>query len=96
MKIKAFSFERDSLAFADIKSEVSKRLTDEAVFFESFKDPNALFNALSDALSKANAILLGVEPQLYLKFKPIIIIAFNFRLYSITINIFSNMCNRII
>lgn len=78
MKIKAFSFERDSLAFADIKSEVSKRLTDEAVFFESFKDPNALFNALSDALSKANAILLGVEPQLYLKFKPIIIKAFNF------------------
>lgn len=78
MKIKAFSFERDSLSSADIKSNVTKKLTDEAVYFESFKDPNALFNAVSDALSKANVILIGVEEQLYLKFKPIVIKAFSF------------------
>lgn len=78
MKIKAFSFERDSLLNADIKSDIAKRLTDEAVYFESFKDPNELFKAISDSLTKANVILLGVEEQLYLKFKPIVIKAFSF------------------
>ncbi len=78
MKIKAFSFERDSLLSADIKSDITKRLTDEAVYFESFKDPNTFFNAVSEALSRANVILLGVEEQLYLKFKPIVIKAFGF------------------
>lgn len=78
MKIKAFSFERDSLSSADIKSALTKRLTDEAVYFESFKEPNELFGAVSEALTQANVILLGVEEQLYLKFKPIVIKAFSF------------------
>lgn len=78
MKIKAYSFERNSLSTADIKASVVEQLTDKSVFFESFSEPNELFKELSEALTKANAILLGVEPQLYLKFKPILIKAFGF------------------
>ncbi len=78
MKIKAYSFERNSFSTADIKASIVEQLTDKSVFFESFSDPNELFKELSSALTKANAILLGVEPQLYLKFKPILIKAFGF------------------
>lgn len=78
MKIKAFSFEQNSSNTAGVKSEIVNKLTDTAVFFESYSDPNTLFSAISDALSKADVILIGTPVQTYLKFKTVLIKAFGF------------------
>ena len=48
MSIKAYSFEQNSIAFADIKRSVAEALTDSAVYFESFCDPKAMFTDISE------------------------------------------------
>lgn len=78
MKIKAYSLERNSYDSADIKSAVIKHLTDSSVYFESFGEPEALFSKLSQALGEADALLIGVQTDMYLKFKPVLIKAFEF------------------
>ncbi len=77
MKIKAYSFEQNSIAFADIKRSVAETLTDSAVYFESFCDPKAMFTDISEYIETTDIILLGIETKVYLKFKPILIKAFN-------------------
>lgn len=77
MKIKAYSFEQNSFAFADIKRSVTEILTDSAVYFESFSDPKAMFTDISEYIETTDVILMGIETKVYLKFKPILIKAFN-------------------
>lgn len=78
MKIKAFSFERNSFAFADIKRSVLDEFNDGGLYFESISDPNKLFSEIQKCLPTEDVIVIGVETSLYLKFKPILIKAFNF------------------
>ncbi|MGN0526518.1 MAG: hypothetical protein ACI4IF_03710 [Acutalibacteraceae bacterium] len=78
MKIKAFSFEKNSLKTATVKSKITAELTESGVYFESFTDSNELFNEISNSLSNSDAILIGIESDFYLKFKSVIIKAFNF------------------
>ena len=78
MKIKAFAFEQNSFSLATVKQEVTSKLNESGVYFESFCDANELFKEISVALESAQALLIGVEKDLYLKFKPILIKAFNF------------------
>lgn len=78
MKIKAFAFEQNSFSLATVKQEVISKLNESGVYFESFSEPNELFKEISVALESAQALLIGVEENLYLKFKPILIKAFNF------------------
>lgn len=77
MKIKAYSFEQNSIAFADIKRSVAETLTDSAVYFESFSDPKAMFTDIGEYIENTDVLLLGIETKVYLKFKPILIKAFN-------------------
>ena len=77
MRIKAYSFEQNSIAFADIKRSVAESLTDSAVYFESFCDPKAMFTDISEYIETTDIILIGIETKVYLKFKPILIKAFN-------------------
>jgi len=76
--IKAFSFERNSLKNADVKRAVTDVLSESGVYFESFGDPNGLFTAISASLDTADALLIGVDVSMYLKFKPVLIKAFHF------------------
>ena len=78
MKIKAFAFEQNSFSLATIKQDVASKLNESGIYFESFSDANELFKEISVALESSQALLIGVEKDLYLKFKPIIIKAFNF------------------
>ena len=78
MKIKAFSFERNEFDTALLKQNIASQLTESGVFFESINAPDKLFTAISDALETADVILIGSEDALYLKFKPVLIKAFNF------------------
>lgn len=78
MTIKAYSFEQNSHAFADIKRNVAETLSDSAIYFESFSDPKAMFTDISEYIDSTDILLLGVETKVYLKFKPILIKAFNF------------------
>ena len=78
MKIKAFAFEQNSFSLATVKQEVASKLNESGVYFESFSDANDLFKEISVALESSQALLIGVEKDLYLKFKPIVIKAFNF------------------
>ena len=78
MKIKAFSFEQTGNALATAKQEVVTKLNESGVYFENFGDVNDLFKEISEALESTQAILIGVEQDSYLKFKPILIKAFNF------------------
>lgn len=78
MEIKAYSFEQNSHTFADIKRDVAQCVKDSAVYFESYSDPKALFTDLSEYIDSTDIILIGVESKVYLKFKPILIKAFNF------------------
>ena len=78
MKIKAFAFEQNSFSLATVKQEVTSKLNETGVYFESFSDTNELFKEISVALESAQALLIGVEKDLYLKFKPVLIKAFNF------------------
>ena len=73
MKIKAYSFEQNSIAFADIKRSVAETLTDSAVYFESFSDPKAMFTDIGEYIENTDVLLLGIETKVYLKFKPILI-----------------------
>ncbi|MBO5064561.1 MAG: hypothetical protein J6D06_00395 [Clostridia bacterium] len=77
MEIKAYSFEHNSHAFADIKRSVAEIVDKNAVYFESFSDPKELFTKMGEVLSETDVILIGVESKIYLKFKPIFIKAFN-------------------
>lgn len=77
MSIKAYSFEQNSIAFADIKRSVAETLTDSAIYFESFCDPKAMFTDISEYIETTDIILIGIETKVYLKFKPILIKAFN-------------------
>ncbi len=77
MRIKAYSFEQNSIAFADIKRSVAESLTDSSVYFESFCDPKAMFTDISEYIETTDIILIGIETKVYLKFKPILIKAFN-------------------
>lgn len=78
MKIKAFSFERDSFTLSDVKMSVIETLDGAGLYFESFSNANSFFEAVSNSLSDNDVVILGVESSLYLKFKPILIKAFNF------------------
>ena len=78
MKIKAFSFERDSFTLSDVKMSVIETLDGAGLYFESFSNANSFFEAVSSSLSDNDVVILGVESSLYLKFKPILIKAFNF------------------
>ncbi len=78
MDIKAYSFEQNSHALAQIKLSVSESCVDTGVYFNSFSDPKALFAELGEAVKYADVILIGVESKVYLKFKPIFIEAFGF------------------
>ncbi len=78
MKIKAFSFEQNGYELATVKQNVVSNLNESGIYFENFSDANELFKAISVALEDTQALLIGVEKDLYLKFKPILIKAFNF------------------
>lgn len=78
MKIKAFAFEQNSFSLATVKQEIVSKLNESGIYFESFSEPNELFNEISVALESEQVLLIGVEEDLYLKFKPILIKAFNF------------------
>ena len=78
MKIKAFAFEQNSFSLATVKQNVTSKLNESGVYFESFSDVNELFKEISVALDVSQALLIGVEKDLYLKFKPTLIRAFNF------------------
>lgn len=77
MKIKAFSFEKDSITLATVKNDVISKINDNSVYFESFSDPNQLFKGISSALESSEVLLIGVETGYFLKFKPVLIKAFN-------------------
>ncbi len=78
MKIKAFAFEQNSFSLATEKQDVASKLNESGIYFESFSDANELFKEISVALESAQALLIGVEKDLFLKFKPVLIKAFNF------------------
>lgn len=78
MNIKAYSFEQNSHAFADVKRSIAERLTEPGIYFESFSDAKALFTDVSESIDDADLLLLAVESKAFLKFKPILIKAFNF------------------
>ena len=78
MKIKAFSFEQNGYSLATVKQEIVTKLNESGVYFEGFSDVNELFKEISAALEDTQVILIGVEQDSYLKFKPILIKAFNF------------------
>ena len=78
MKIKAFSFERDSFTLSDVKKSVIDTLDGAGLYFESFSNANSFFEAVSSSMDDNDAVILGIEGSLYLKFKPILIKAFNF------------------
>ncbi len=78
MKIKAFAFEQNSFSSATVKQDITSKLNESGVYFESFSDANELFKEISVALESSQALLIGVEKDLYLKFKPVLIKAFNF------------------
>lgn len=78
MEIKAYSFEQNSHAFAEVKRTVAECVKENVVYFESYADPKALFTNLSECIDDTDIILIGVESKVYLKFKPILIKAFNF------------------
>lgn len=78
MKIKAFSFEQNSFTFASLKQSIAENVTQSGLYFESFSEANPLFEEISAALGSSDAILLGIENELYLKFKPMLIKAFDF------------------
>ncbi|MBR2876658.1 MAG: hypothetical protein IKC01_05940, partial [Clostridia bacterium] len=77
MKIKAFSFERDSFTLSHIKDSVIETLDGAGIYFESYSNANTFFEAVSASLNDNDVVILGVESSLYLKFKPILIKAFN-------------------
>ncbi len=78
LKIKAFSFERDSFTLSDVKKSVIETLDGAGLYFESFSNANAFFGAVSSSMDDNDVVILGIESSLYLKFKPILIKAFNF------------------
>lgn len=78
MEIKAYSFEQNSHALAQIKMSVAEVINEGGVYFESFSDPKALFTELGEVIESTDVILIGVENKAYLKFKPIFIKAFDF------------------
>ncbi len=78
MKIKAFAFEENSFSFATVKQDIASKLNEHGVYFESFSDATALFREISVALENTQVLLIGVEKEQFLKFKPILIKAFNF------------------
>ena len=78
MKIKAFSFEQNGYELATVKQAVVTKLNESGVYFDNFTNANELFKAISVALEDTQALLIGVEKDLYLKFKPTLIKAFNF------------------
>ncbi len=78
MEIKAFSFEQNTHSFAEIKRAVADSVDNTAVYFESYTDSKVLFGDIGEALDYADVLLIGIEPKAYLKFKPILIKAFNF------------------
>lgn len=78
MNIKAYSFEQNTHSFAEVKRAVAEQLTEPGVYFESYADAKALFTEVSNNIETADVILIGIENRAYLKFKPILIKAFNF------------------
>ncbi len=78
MKIKAFSFERDSFTLSEVKKSVIETLEGAGLYFESFSNANSFFEAVSNSMDDNDVVILGIESSLYLKFKPILIKAFNF------------------
>ena len=77
LKIKAFSFERDSFTLSEVKTSVIETLDGVGLYFESFSNANSFFEAVSKSLNDNDVLILGIESSLYLKFKPILIKAFN-------------------
>ena len=78
MNIKAYSFEQNSHAFAEVKRAIADQITEPGVYFESYSDAKALFTDVSESIDEADVLLIGIENRAYLKFKPILIKAYNF------------------
>ena len=78
MEFKAFSFEQNTYSFATVKQKVADAVDNTTVYFESFSDSKALFGEIGTALEHADVLLIGIEPKAYLKFKPVLIKAFDF------------------
>jgi hypothetical protein len=78
MEFKAFSFEQNTYSFATVKQKVADTVDNTTVYFESFSDSKALFGEIGAALEYADVLLIGIEPKAYLKFKPVLIKAFDF------------------
>lgn len=78
MEIKAYSFEQNSHALAQVKLSVAEAINEGGVYFDSFSDPKALFTELGEVIEYADVILIGVENKAFLKFKPIFIKAFDY------------------
>ncbi len=78
MEIKAYSFEQNSHTLAEVKRTVAETVKENVIYFESYADPKELFTDLSECIDDTDIILIGVESKVYLKFKPILIKAFNF------------------
>ncbi len=78
MEFKAFSFEQNTYSFATVKQKVADAVDNTTVYFESFSDSKALFGEIGTALEYADVLLIGIEPKAYLKFKPVLIKAFDF------------------
>ncbi len=78
MEFKAFSFEQNSHAYADVKRVVADSISDTTIYFNGYADSKSLFTDIADALETSDVLLIGIEPKAYLKFKPALIKAFNF------------------
>ena len=78
MKIKAFSFERDSFTLSDVKKSALETIYGAGLYFESFSNANAFFEAVTHSFEDNEVVILGIESSLYLKFKPLLIKALNF------------------
>ncbi|MBR0536425.1 MAG: hypothetical protein IIX14_08620 [Clostridia bacterium] len=78
MEFKAFSFEQNSHSLAQVKRAVADMIDNTTVYFESYSDSKALFGEIGAALEYADVVLIGIEPKAYLKFKPVLIKAFDF------------------
>jgi N6-L-threonylcarbamoyladenine synthase len=61
LKIKAFSFERDSFTLSDVKMSVIETLDGAGLYFESFSNANSFFEAVSSSLSDNDVVILGIE-----------------------------------
>ena len=64
MKIKAFSFERDSFTLSDVKKSALETIYGAGLYFESFSNANAFFEAVTHSFEENEVVILGIESSL--------------------------------